>query len=756
MDIPKEKLLNIFVTESSDIILQLEDDVLELENDPQNPDLINSIFRSFHTVKGNAGMLGLGELKDFTHQIENLFLRIRKQEINADEDIITIILDSIDILKDFIHNINETDSLDKKETDKVLKLIDKYQNKDGSEETEQQSNNEQQQIASDDGLYRYLLSLEFNKDIFFKHGIDPGIFVRDFLNECEEYYIRIDMSELPIIKKLDPHSFYFKWEILAISEKNKREIDDLFIFVLDDNKINIKEIDEKDYEESKKYFKAKNSKSYSNRKEQNQKTENFFQKENDYMSDDYEDEEDMPQVESLSQTNKKTKDDNQTKDKQTKTTSKKRELSTRRASSGDLLKVKTEKVDKLMNLISELVISQARSARLGGLILQSLSKIEMESYKYKGFNLKELVDYDIFSQFEQSINTLDRISREMQNGVLEIRMVPIGPTFNQFRRLIRDYSKEVEKDIDLHIKGEDTELDKNMIKSINDPLVHLIRNAIDHGLETREERKKQGKPPVGKLTLEAYQSEGKVVISISDDGKGLDKDRIYNKGIKAGILDLEQEVTEEDIYQLIFAPGLSTAKKITDISGRGVGMDVVKNNVEKLKGKIEIVTEKNKGTTFKILLPLTLAIIDGMIVKVSDRKYIIPVLSIVSSYRPQGMDIRTVEGGKDEIIKFRDTYIPLVRLNDIFGFDYDSPSINESLVIAIEVDGNIVGILVDELIGKQQTVMKGLEENFENVKGISAATILGDGNVALILDVDSIVKISQERSKQKKQMRFIV
>ncbi len=753
MDIPKEKLLNIFVTESSDIILQLEDDVLELENDPQNPELINSIFRSFHTVKGNAGMLGLSELKDFTHQIENLFLRIRKKEIEADEDIITIILDSIDILKDFIHNINETDSLDENETKKVLKLIDKYHKNDADSKQEKPSKAEKQ-ISSKDGLHRYHLSLEFNKDIFFKHGIDPGIFVRDFLTECEEYYIRIDMSELPDINKIDPHSFYFKWEILAVSKKNKREIDDLFIFVLDDNKILIKEIDGEEYKEREKYFKAKHSKSHVSHKEQERKTEDFFQKEGYIIQNEeegYEEtEEDLPQ--SLTQSNEKTTPDTtKTKD----TSSKKRDFTPRRGNA-DLLKVKTEKVDKLMNLISELVISQARAARLGGLILQSLSKIEMESYKYKGFNLKEIVDYEIFSQFEQSINTLDRISREMQNGVLEIRMVPIGPTFNQFRRLIRDYSKEVEKDIDLYIKGEDTELDKNMIKSINDPLVHLIRNAIDHGLETREERKKKGKPPVGKLTLEAYQSEGKVVISISDDGKGLDKDRIYNKAIKVGILDLEQEITEEEIYQLIFAPGLSTAKKITDISGRGVGMDVVKNNVEKLKGKIEIITEKTKGTTFKILLPLTLAIIDGMIVKVFDRTYIIPVLSIVSSYRPQESDIKTVEGGKDEIIKFRDTYIPLVRLNDIFGFDYKAPPLNESLVIAIEVDGHIVGILVDELIGKQQTVMKGLEENFENVKGISAATILGDGNVALILDVDSIVKISQERSKQKKQMRFIV
>lgn len=753
MDLPKEKLLNIFVTESSDIIMQLEDDVLELENNPSDPDLINSIFRAFHTVKGNAGMLGLDELKEFTHEIESFFLKVRKGEIEPNEDIITIILESVDILKEFIETIEEEQGLDREAADHVLSLIRKLEGgsgitPDNTEALQKEDFGEgigifgpndglDDMFSDDTGLYKYYLELEFNKDIFFKHGIDPGIFVRDFIENCEEYHVKLDMSALPELGKIDPQLFYLKWEILGVSEKKKTDIDELFIFVIDDNKINIENISSEAYNNK--------LKSFSKGKHTKHDTQHKPAKE-DQPQEDTDTREETP-----STTQKDSKPERTTK------TAKKKDLSPRRSSTSDsqeLLKVKTEKVDKLMNLISELVISQARSARLGNLIMQSLSRIEMEAFKYKGFNLKEIIDYDIFSQFEQSINTLDRISREMQNGVLEIRMVPIGPTFMQFRRLIRDYSKEVDKDIELSIKGEDTELDKNMIKSINDPLVHLIRNAVDHGLETREERKKKGKDPVGKVMLEAYQSEGKVVIAVSDDGKGLDKDRLYNKAIKSGIIDLEQELTDEEIYQLIFAPGFSTAKKVTDISGRGVGMDVVKNNVEKLKGKIDIVTEKGKGTTFKIVLPLTLAIIDGMVVKIANRNYIIPVLSIVSSYRPEEGDIRTVEGGKDEIIKFRDTFIPLVRLNEVFDFEYEQPPMKECLIIAIEVEGLIVGILVDELIGKQQTVMKGLEENFENIKGISAATILGDGNVALILDVESIAKISQEKSKAKKKKRM--
>jgi two-component system, chemotaxis family, sensor kinase CheA len=742
MDIPKEKLLQIFVTESSDIILQLEGEILELEKNNEDEELIHSIFRAFHTIKGNAGMLGLVELKDFTHNIENLFLRIRKKEIKPDEDIITVILESIDLLKDFIENVNEKETIDKQKANHILKLIQKYK-PDIEDSTQHKPDNfNQEKHFSKDSMHRYFLHLEFNEDIFHKHGIDPGVFVKDFLRVCEEWHTHMDYSAIPFLEDFHPHSFYLKWDILGISDKNMHDIEDMFIFVIDDNSIIISEINEQEYNERLSTFGVKAKKPVHNN-HQITHEENIEQKTTPSVEA-----EEAIQKEEPSQT---TQTENQSYDTITKNHS---DDKTKKQDGSDLLKVKTDKVDKLMNLISELVISQARSVRLGNLILNSLSKVEMEAYKHKGFNLKEIIDYNIFSQFHQSINTLDRISREMQNGVLEIRMVPIGPTFNQFRRMVRDYSRKMGKEIDLTIKGEDTELDKNMIKSINDPLVHLIRNAIDHGIETREERLKQGKDPVGKLSIEAYQSEGRVVIAVTDDGKGLDKDRIYNRAIQAGVVDIDQELTDEDKFRLIFEPGLSTAKKITDMSGRGVGMDVVKNNVEKLKGKIDIVTEKGVGTTFKIILPLTLAIIDGMVVRVSDRMYIIPVLTIVSSYRPNEGFIKTVECGKDEIIKFRDTYIPLIRLNDLFDFDYDMPELHESLVIAVEFEGKIVGILVDELIGKQQIVMKGLEENYRNIRGISAATILGDGNVALIIDVDTLVQISQEKSKEKKKKRF--
>lgn len=728
MDIPKEKLTRIFVTESADIIIQLENDVLDLEQSPSNPGLINSIFRAFHTIKGNAGMLGLTSLKNFTHSVESLFLKVRKNKIKVNEDIITIIFKSIDVLKQYLKNINNEKAMDKSTINKILNMMDKYNIKKSSSNTNKILNpNLKEYQNNDSSIHLYYLNLEFDKTIFSKSGINPGLFIKDLTSICEDINIKLDISDLPELNKLDPTSFYLKWKILVSSYKDKSQIDDVFIFVIDDNKIEIKEITKNEYEKNLKYFKHGNTEDIVHLNNTTKEKELKINKENPVK-----------------------KDNNDGLSDEQGTRKEKKE-------SQELLKIRTGKVDKLMNLISELVISQARSSRLSNLILQSLYKLEIEASKYKDFDVKNIVDYTLFTQFEQTINTLDRILREMQNGVLEIRMVPVGPIFIQFKRMVRDHSKKVNKHIEFTIRGEKTELDKNMIKKINDPLVHLIRNAIDHGIETKEERIKKGKSPIGKLVLEAYQSEGKVVIAITDDGKGLDKAKIYNNAIKHGLIDLSEELTDHEIYQLIFTPGLSTATKITDVSGRGVGMDVVKNNIEALKGKIDISTKKGKGTIIKLILPLTLAIIDGMVVTIANKTYIIPILSIVFTYKASKADIKTVEGGKDEIIKFRDTYIPLLRLNEIFNFEYaNPPKLSDCLIIAVEVNNAIIGLLVDKLIGKQQIVMKGLEENFENIRGISAATILGDGSVALILDIDSIVEISQEISIKKKQKRIRV
>jgi two-component system, chemotaxis family, sensor kinase CheA len=304
---------------------------------------------------------------------------------------------------------------------------------------------------------------------------------------------------------------------------------------------------------------------------------------------------------------------------------------------------------------------------------------------------------------------------------------------------VRDLAQKQNKKIEFQILGSETELDKNMIEKISDPLKHMVRNAIDHGLETPEDRKMKGKPEIGNLFLEAYYKEGNVVIEIRDDGKGLDKNRILAKAVEKGLVDADENISEQKIFQMIFLPGFSTAHQVTDISGRGVGMDVVRQNIESLRGKIEIFSAEGQGTTFRILLPLTMAIIDGMLVTVNETYYVIPLLSIVESFKPETNIISSVEGNV-EVIEYREEYIPLIRLTEALYQSQEKKPLSESILIIVESNGKKYGFQADELIGQQQIVVKSLETNYRNVSGLSGATILGDGKVALILDIEGIVK----------------
>jgi two-component system chemotaxis sensor kinase CheA len=320
-------------------------------------------------------------------------------------------------------------------------------------------------------------------------------------------------------------------------------------------------------------------------------------------------------------------------------------------------------------------------------------------------------------------------------------MIPLKSTFQKMARLVRDVSAKVGKKVRLEISGEDTELDKTVIEEIGDPLVHIIRNSVDHGIEPQEERLTKGKPADGHIRLNAFHRSGNIVIEIEDDGKGLSKDKILRKAIEKGLVEENASLSDQQVYNLIFAAGFSTAEKVTDISGRGVGMDVVKKNIERLRGKVELTTEEGKGTKTIIKLPLTLAIIDGMIVQVGDEKYIVPMLSIEESIRPRKEDVSTVQQ-RGELINVRGDLLPMVRLHNLYNVKPKKTDPWEALILIVEGEGQRCGILVDDLIGQQQIVIKSLGEQFHNVKGVSGSAILGDGRVGLILDVGGIMSIA--------------
>lgn len=392
------------------------------------------------------------------------------------------------------------------------------------------------------------------------------------------------------------------------------------------------------------------------------------------------------------------------------------------ASEGSSIRVGIDKVDALINMMGELVITQSMLSDIG-------EKFEMSQ-------LERLRD---------GLTHLERTTRELQESVMRIRMLPIGSVFNRFPRLVHDLERKLDKRVKLELHGEGTELDKTVLEKIGDPLVHLVRNAIDHGLESPAQRKAAGKSETGTLKLNAYHEGGNIVVQISDDGAGLNHAAIVAKAQQRGLISVGQELSDAEVAELIFQPGFSTAAQATDLSGRGVGMDVVRRNVRDLGGGVGVRSVSGKGSIFTITLPLTLAIIDGLVTAVGSERYIVPLTSIVESLRLRADAVRKIAGG-GEVFHFRDEYLPIMRLHHAFGCADAITDIESGIVVVIEEGGRRVGLLVDDLLGQQQAVVKSLEAHYRRVQGISGATILSDGSVALIVDVGGVVRLGRSKA----------
>jgi two-component system chemotaxis sensor kinase CheA len=393
---------------------------------------------------------------------------------------------------------------------------------------------------------------------------------------------------------------------------------------------------------------------------------------------------------------------------------------------GTSIRVAIDKVDALVNMVGELVITQSMLSELGANF--DLSRAD------------RLVD---------GLAQLERNTRELQESVMRIRMLPISFAFNRFPRLVRDLSQRLDKKVNLKVSGEQTELDKTVMEKIGDPLVHLVRNCIDHGIELPEQRRAAGKPETGTIHLNAYHKGGSIMIEIRDDGAGVNRKKVLEKARARGIVGEAEVLSDEAVTDLIFQPGFSTVDVVSDISGRGVGMDVVRRNIKDLGGNVEIRSEQGQGTLFTIRLPLTLAILDGQLVRVGAETYIIPLVSIVESLQIKAASLNSVAGAA-ELYKLRESYIPIVRLYELFNCRADNTVLAGGLLVVVEGDGQRAGLLVDELLGQQQVVIKSLETNFRRVDGVSGATILGDGTVAAILDISGLVQLSKTRPRTMK------
>lgn len=683
-----DEFISIFLSEANEIVEGLENDLVLLEDNKSDEDLLNKIFRSAHTLKSSAGTVGFTTMSELNHVAENLLEKVRSGKLDVTPQMITVLLEFLDTVKLMLQNIvdgvGEADGVTNIESLKAkIKAIAEgndistvsVEKKEEAPKTEEKPKEESKESSSNNMFH---IEMIFKPSIF-DNGIDPLMFLNDLKAIGTISNLKIDISNLPAISDLeDPYACYTQFSLDVETSSTLEQVQNIFLFVIDDNDINITEKVEEKEEEAKPV----------EEKVEEKPEEKHEEEKKEEVHDD----------------------------KANKAAPAAKPTGTK-VQAPSTVRVDIRKLDSLMNLIGELVIAQSRIMQL----TQNL---------------------DIDNGLKEAVSSMDRTSRQIQEEVMNIRMMPIGPIFTQFHRYVRDLNLELNKEVKLVLKGETTEIDKNMLEQLSDPLKHIIRNSMDHGIEkTKEERIARGKPEYGTITMSAAHQEGHVVIEVSDDGNGLNKEKIFNKAVEKGLLSKDGNYSDAEIYRTIFSPGLSTAEKVTDISGRGVGMDVVRANVEKMKGKIEIKSAEGVGSTFIIKLPLTLAIIEGITFAIGEQIYVMPLISIIEQIKIKSDQVKPFEG-KGEMIKIRDEYLPLIRLHKVFEIDTQVNEIDDGIVVVVEAGYRKCAIFVDELLDQQQVVIKSLDSAFSKHAGIAGGTILGDGRIALIIDIQGLVNIS--------------
>lgn len=705
-----------FFEEAAEHLAVVEEGLLALEQHPKDLDLLNRVFRSAHSIKGTSGMFGFNAIAQFTHKMETLLDLLRNGQKVVTPEIADLLLKSTDCLKSLIEAAKTNAPIDDDTVQRLTAELAASQDPVVGARGDKPAEGSQKAAHRGGRLYAIVWT---PPAWLFQRGLDPLQIFKELGDLGTVSQVRVETAALPDLSAVDPEVCYLSWSLLLETAKDRPVIEAVFEFVREDSRLMIEErragrdqgreastpsasgqapLSAGDgvpkplgeiLVESGAVSRADLDKALSQQKRVGeilieQKVVTPQQVEQALLR--------QRQQESAAQA------------KKADTTS---------------IRVDTAKIDKLINLVGELVITQSMLSDLG-------SRFEMSQ-------LPLLLE---------RVAQLERNTREIQERVMGIRMLPIGTAFSRFPRLVRDLATKSGKKIQLLLSGEETELDKTVIESIGDPLTHLVRNSADHGIEPPEERLDNNKPELGTIRLNAFHEGGNICITVEDDGRGLNRDKIVAKAVKQGLINDNDKLSDDQIWALIFRPGFSTADKVTDVSGRGVGMDVVKRNIEGLGGTVSIKTAPGRGTTFTLKLPLTLAIIDGMTVRVGKETYIVPLLSILESIQPKAESVKTVVG-KGELVNVRGTYLPMIRLYEAFSLTPEHTAPGEAILLILEAEGERVAIMVDEILGQQQVVIKSMEQNFHKVEGIAGATILGDGRVGFILDVRGLLDIAR-------------
>ncbi|MEZ6040341.1 MAG: chemotaxis protein CheA [Planctomycetaceae bacterium] len=682
-----------FYEEAGEHLENMEGALLQLESASDDPELLNTIFRAAHSIKGASSTFGIEQVARFTHVLENLLDRLREGEVIVTSELIQLLLNSTDVLSALI-DAEKNESAPPENIDMILDALHKCTGEPESAKSGVVDGTPQSETASDgEEVVSYEVTF-LPSESFFLFGQNPLYLLADLKSLSNEFQAVPNVSKLPAIEELDPEKCYISWTIHLTTAQPEDAVHDVFMFVDDATSYEVKRLTAPAPPESKQAVQS----DMPAESAPGEDPENEVKQSVDSPAADAQEEAKAPE---RRQADRRSGDERRNEGVSVATSSISRET----------VRVDRERLDKMINQIGELVIGT--------------SMVEQDWMRHHA---------DLESP---ALVQLGKIVRDLQEMSLSLRMVPIAASFQKMTRIIRDLSLRLGKQVRLETEGEETELDKTVVDQIGDPLLHMVRNSVDHGIETVEERLAAGKSAEGLICLKAYHQGGNFIIEIQDDGRGLDRDKILQKAIDREIVSESDVLSDEEVYGLIFAPGFSTAEQVTDVSGRGVGMDVVRRNVEALQGSISIRSVKGQGCRMIVRLPLTLAILDGLLVQVGVNSYVIPLLSVVESIKPDPDEIRSVLG-RGEVITLRGEVVPLMRLNRILNMPTGGEPEDENLLVIVEDQGRKYALVVHELLGQQQVVIKNLEANFQKVPGVAGATILGDGRVALILDINGL------------------
>ncbi len=715
-----DEITSVFIQESREQLADMEAGLLRLEQNPDDHDNINAIFRAAHTIKGGSGVIECHFIEAFTHRVENVLDALRNNELSVTPALATLLLECCDHmvrLIDVLASESEAPEADcQTRGDALTEQLKQFL--DGGADTSAAPGASSLALhetaveveSSGGGIVltdSWHISVRFGENVL-RGGMDPLSFIRYLSTLGEILGIETVSESMPAAAEMDPESCYIGFEIQLQTRSSKADIERVFDFVRDECDLRILPPNSKLAEYIKHIQElpedtmrlgeilvrcgalthAELDQGLANQRESSEQVPADI-------------ESPTPQLGEILVDHKVVQ-----KEIVDAAVVKQAQVNDKKAKEARLVRVQADKLDQLIDLVGELVIAGASANLLAQKSKQS-----------------DLVE---------ATSVLSRLVENIRDSALQLRMVQIGDTFTRFNRVVRDVSKELGKEIELVISGAETELDKTVVEKIGDPLMHLVRNSLDHGIEPTAMRLEHGKPACGRVSLNAYHDSGYIVIEVSDDGGGLNKDKIHAKAVERGLLQAGQTLTDSEIVNLIFEPGFSTVDKVSNLSGRGVGMDVVRRNIQSLRGTVDVATEMGVGTTFTIRLPLTLAIIDGFLVGVGRASYVIPLDMVVECIELQS------DTADRDFLNLRGEVLPFVRIRDMFEIDGETPP-RENIVV-VQYAGQKAGIVVDQLMGEFQTVIKPLSVIFRHLRGIGGSTILGTGEVALILDVQALVQ----------------